>query len=155
MYRVILSSFFGIPAEFLRNRWQYYLIHLQKIHCILSLLYCIYLWCLDSVVLRLAGIELYARYSCCNLKSETTMTNETQNMAVISNILCMYLQFNATAEVRLIVILQHFKIMKVKSYSNENKRNFIDIRIPAGSEIRQISFSMGSHWKSNQGKTND
>ena len=40
MYRVILSSFFGIPAEFLRNRWQYYSIHLQKIHCILSVCGC-------------------------------------------------------------------------------------------------------------------
>ena len=34
---VILSSFLGIPSEFLGNRWQYYWRHLQKIHCILSL----------------------------------------------------------------------------------------------------------------------
>ena len=33
---VILSSFLGIPSEFLGNRWQYYWRHLQKIHCILS-----------------------------------------------------------------------------------------------------------------------
>ena len=35
---VILSSFLGIPSEFLGNRWQYYWRHLQKIHCILSIL---------------------------------------------------------------------------------------------------------------------
>ena len=35
--RVILSSFLGIPSEFLGNRWQYYSRHLQKIHCILSI----------------------------------------------------------------------------------------------------------------------
>ena len=34
---VILSSFLGIPSEFLGNRWQYYWRHLQKIHCILSI----------------------------------------------------------------------------------------------------------------------
>ena len=34
---VILSSFLGIPSEFLGNRWQYYWRHLQKIHCILSM----------------------------------------------------------------------------------------------------------------------
>ena len=34
---VILSSFLGIPSEFLGNRWQYYSRHLQKIHCILSI----------------------------------------------------------------------------------------------------------------------
>ena len=36
---VILSSFLGIPSEFLGNRWQYYWRHLQKIHCILSLVF--------------------------------------------------------------------------------------------------------------------